>query len=130
MCVRGASALGEVLKRHPGADIRVVVIWLPVLVSDTGPPTKRVRGPLQDRRVIEYWDPDRWASPKMMQRATMMVHARGEEPDFDPEGVAWDLIALFPPGTVWEEPFPAPSWYGAPVVDALEEVEDQVSALN
>jgi hypothetical protein len=127
VCVRGASALGEVLERHPDADVRVLVIWLPVLATDTGPPTDRVRGPLQDPRVIEYWDPQRWASPRMMQRANLMARAQGREPDFDPDAIAWDLIGLFPPGTVWEEPFPIPSWYGAPVVRSMDAVDEYLS---
>lgn len=117
--MRGASALGNLLAAHPQADVRVFVIWLPVIESDAGPPSKRVRRPLRDPRVIEFWDPDKWASPRMMERATMMVRAQGEEPNFDPEGPAWDLITLFPAGVEWEDPFPAPAWWGFPVVESL-----------
>jgi hypothetical protein len=102
---------------------RVMVIWLPVIESDQGPPTDTVRGPLQDPRVIEFWDPQRWASPRMMERATLMVRARGEEPDFEPDAIAWDLIALFPAGVAWDEPFPTPTWWNGPVVDGLGPVE-------
>ena len=121
--MEGASALGTLLAAHREASVRVVVIWLPVIESDTGPPTNRVRKPLQDPRVIEFWDPGRWASPKMMERAALMARARGEEPDFGPDAIAWDLIALFPAGIAWEEPFPAPTWWGGPVVGALQPVE-------
>ena len=126
MCVRGASALGDVLAAHPEANIRVMVIWLPVIPSDQGPPARKVRKPLRDPRVIEFWDENKWASPKMIERATMMARARGEEPDFEPDAIAWDLIGLFPAGVGWEEPFPTPSWWGAPVVDSLEPVEEHL----
>lgn len=72
--------------------------------------------------MIEFWDPGKWASPRMMARATRIVRARGEEPDFAPDAIAWDLIALFPAGIAWEEPFPAPTWWDGPVVEALEPV--------
>lgn len=124
MCVRGASALGKLLKEHPETDVRVLVIWLPVIDSDRGPPTAEVRKPLQDPRVIEYWDPNRWASPRMMERAAIMIRAEEREPDFGPDAIAWDLIALFPAGVTWEEPFPTPAWYGAPVVESLEPVRE------
>ena len=127
MCVRGASALGTLLAEHPEADARVIVVWLPVILSDFGPPSRSVRKPLRDPRVIEFWDPDKWASPRMMERATMMVRARGEEPDFDPDDTAWDLIGLFPAGVVWEEPFPTPTWWGAPVVENLGPVEARLA---
>lgn len=82
-----------------------------------------MRDRLEDPRVVEFWDPEHWASPRMMQRAIMTIRAQGREPDFGPDRIAWDLIALFPAGTTWEDPFPAPSWYEAPVVDSLEPVE-------
>ncbi len=113
--MRGASALGTLLAAHPRANVRVLVVWLPVIASDKGPPADEVRAPLRDPRVIEFWDPKRWASPKMMERFTT--------PDFAPDQVAWDLIGLYPAGAVWEDPFPAPSWHDGPVVRALEPVE-------
>ena len=121
--MRGASALGTLLARYPDADVRVLVIWLPVLPSDTGPPTEALRGALRDPRVTEFWDPGRWASPRMMERARMMVREQGGEPGFPADAIAWDLIGLFPAGGRWEEPFPAPVWHGGPVVDSLESVE-------
>lgn len=121
--MRGASALGGLLAAHPEADVRMMVIWLPVLESDQGPPADGVRKPLQDPRVSEYWDPGWWASPKILERAALMVRAQGEEPDFGPAAIAWDLILLYPPGGVWEDPFPEPKWWSGPVVDVLEPVE-------
>lgn len=121
--MRGASALGTLLSKYPGARVRVLVIWLPVIPSDSGPPTPAVRAPLRDPRVIEFWDPERWASPRMMERARMLVREQGGEPEFPPDAIAWDLIGLFPAGVAWAEPFPAPVWHAAPVVDSLEPVE-------
>jgi len=127
--VRGASALGSLLAEHPKANVRVLVIWLPVIQSDQGPPSDKVRKPLHDPRVIEFWDPGKWASPRIMERAVMMVRARGEEPDFGPDQVAWDLIALFPVGALWEDPFPEPTWWNGPVVDVLDPVREFLSAV-
>lgn len=121
--MRGASALGKLLATYPKANVRVMVIWLPVIMSDWGPPTDEVREPLQDPRVIEFWDPKLWASPRIMERATSMARARGEKPAFERDEIAWDLIQLFPPGIAWQDPFPAPTWWTGPVVDDLEPVE-------
>ena len=126
--MRGASALGRLLAKYPLANVRVLVVWLPVIESDKGPPADRVRIPLQDPRVIEYWDPGRWASPKMLERAALMVRARGDEPDFGPGAIAWDLILLYPTGGVWTDPFPQPAWWSGPVVDVLEPVEKLLAA--
>jgi hypothetical protein len=107
VCVRGASALGDLLAAHPRADVRVIVIWLPVIDTDRGPPQAAVRRSLADPRVVEFWDPHQWASPRMLARSI----AGGSG------GVAWDVVAVYPPGAVWADPFPAPSWSGRPVVD-------------
>ncbi len=118
--MRGASALGEALAAHPRADVRVLVIWLPVLETDVGPPTEAVRRPLAvDARVTEFWDPTRWASPRMLERA-----ARVDPEAARPGAVAWDLIAIYPAGRTWEDPFPMPSWYGRPVVDERKEIDE------
>jgi len=124
--VRGASALGTLLAGHPNAEVRVIVIWLPVVLSDFGPPSKSVRKPLRDPRVFEFWDPEKWASPRMMERAVQMVRAGGEEPEFDTDDTAWDMIALYPAGVVWEDPFPTPTWWEFPVVENLAPVETRL----
>jgi hypothetical protein len=125
--VRGASALGKVLAAHPKAKLRVIVIWLPVILTDWGPPTEAVRRPLADDRVIEFWDRGRWASPRMIERAAMIARSQGKEPPLGEDDIAWDVIALFPAGVVWEEPFPTASWYDGPVEHVLGPVEEQLA---
>ncbi len=110
--------------------MRVLVVWLPVIATDMGPPTDEVRRPLRDPRVTEFWDPGRWASPLMMERAALMVRGQGSEPDWGPEAIAWDVIALYPAGTMWEDPFPVPAWWDGPVVNAIGTVEEQLSGMR
>ncbi|HEV8374664.1 MAG TPA: hypothetical protein VGR38_00345 [Candidatus Polarisedimenticolia bacterium] len=123
--MRGASALGQLIARYPQADVRVLVVWEPVIPSDTGPPTRSVRKPLFDPRVVEFWDEHRWLSPRMIERAAIMAREHGEEAPLGPEDIAWDIIAMFPGDSSWAEPFPIPSWYGEqPVVHSLGPVEE------
>ena len=126
--MRGASALGTVLAKYPEASVRVLVIWLPVILTDRGPPKDKVRRPLQDARVIEFWDPELWASPRMIERAAAMARAQGAEPELGPDDIAWDVIGLFPAGVVWEDPFPTPAWYDGPVAYVLDPVDRHLSA--
>jgi hypothetical protein len=100
----------------------VLVIWEPVLDSDERPPTDAVRVALADPRVTEYWDGNRWMSPRAMERARMMARAAGQKPP-GPDQIAWDFVAIFPPETAWQDPFPVPSWHGEPVVKSLDPVE-------
>jgi hypothetical protein len=123
VCVRGASALGELLARHPHTRVRVLVVWEPVLDGDVGPPAAAARAPLRDPRVVEVWDRGRWLSPHAMARAAQLARAAGAPPP-PPDAIAWDFVAIFPPGTTWSEPFPIPSWHGEPVVRSLARVEE------
>jgi hypothetical protein len=126
--VRGASALGELLDKYPHADVLVLVVWEPVILTDLGPPIRSVRKPLSDPRVMEFWDEDLWLSPRMIERAAIIARAKGEEPPLGPDDIAWDVIAMFGPGSAWEDPFPTPSWYGEePVVRSLGPVEEALS---
>ncbi len=124
--MRGAPALGQVLHEHPGARVRVLVVWEPVLDSDKGPPAPAVRAPLRDPRVLEFWDEHRWMSPRAIERAIALARAAGKPPPVGPDDIAWDFIALFPAGTTWEDPFPVPSWHGEPVVRSMPPVEDEL----
>ena len=127
--MRGASALGDLLHKYPAADVRVLVVWEPVILTDIGKPLQAVRRPLADPRVTEFWDEKRWLSPRMIERAAMIARGKGEEPPLGPDEIAWDVIAMFPPGTLWEDPFPVPSWYGEePVVRSLGPVEEALSS--
>ena len=129
--MRGASALGDLLDKYPDADVLVLVVWEPVILTDLGPPIRAVRKPLSDPRVMEFWDEDRWLSPRMIERAAMIAREKGEEPPLAPDDIAWDVIARFSPGTLWEDPFPVPSWYGEePVVRSLGPVEEVLSSAR
>ena len=109
--------------------MRVLVVWEPVILTDIGKPLQVVRRPLADPRVTEFWDEKRWLSPRMIERAAMIARGKGEEPPLGPDEIAWDVIAMFPPGTLWEDPFPVPSWYGEePVVRSLGPVEEALSS--
>jgi hypothetical protein len=121
-CVEGIAAFGKAIADRPEADLRVLVVWLPVLESDVGPPADSARRPLRDPRVTEFWDPDRRVSPRMIDRAMRLVRAKGQEPDFDADVIAWDVAMFFPAGTAWEDPFPTPAWSDAPVEQAVPRV--------
>lgn len=127
VCVRGASALGELVARYPQAPVRFQVVWIPVVPTDHGPPEPSVTAPLDDPRVTWYWDPDRLLSPRMAERMMRLYESGRAVPQIEPGDVVWDVIASFAPGTSWEEPFPTPSWFGMDaVMTVLPEVERQL----
>jgi hypothetical protein len=127
--VRGASALGKLLASHPRADVRVIVVWMPVVSSDVGPPTDEVRAPLRDPRVTEWWDPSHVLSKRVNERAQLVARETGSRPEVAPGEIVWDVIIALDPGTTWQDPFPAPGWHGGNVIDVLAPVEERLRAL-
>ncbi|MGH9868061.1 MAG: hypothetical protein ACREAA_07860 [Candidatus Polarisedimenticolia bacterium] len=114
--MRGASALGELIAKYPDARIRVQAVWIPVVQTDKGPPDASVTAPLDDPRVEWYWDEKRLLVPRMVER-TIQLHKMGRAvPLVEPGDLMWDVIVAFDPGVRWEDPFPAPSWYGMEAV--------------
>ena len=126
--MRGASALNRLLTEFPAAEIQVQVVWEPVLRTDVAAPLSGVLALLQDRRVLQYWDPDLRLSGDLVRAANRdPARYRLEEP-FPPDFVAWDLVAVFGKTTRWDADLPVPLYYGGPVVDVIEETKKGLSA--
>ena len=123
-CTRGASAFGKLLREFPSAPLRVLVIWEPVLRTDLAPPTSHVLGHIGDRRARQFWDAGRLLS-------TLMVKSAGERGDAVQENdIAWDLVAIYPPGVRWEDAPPRPDFTDAPVVQAIDAVRERLAAIR
>ena len=68
-CLRGASAVEEVLKRHGDAGVRIFAVWQPMLPTDWAAPASSVLRRLSDRRAQQYWDPNHLLAKRMRQDA-------------------------------------------------------------
>lgn len=98
----------QVLERYPDADLRVYVVWLPVLPLDE---RFAVADVMVDARASHFWDNDQLVSDDLAQA-------------FGSEGqLVWDAFSAFGPDAVWEERPPAPLARGAPVVEEVGTLE-------
>lgn len=117
--MRGASAIQSVLEQHASAPLSVFVVWEPVLPTDWITPTSGVLARIRDPRAVQFWDPDRRLSAKI-------IETRADPP---PGGVVWDVVAVFPKGTRWENAFPSPVFQGYPVINAAEDLRKSLPAV-
>ncbi|MFI5120408.1 MAG: hypothetical protein ACHQM4_08345 [Thermoanaerobaculia bacterium] len=78
---------------------------------------------LSDPRVSQFWDKGHLVSKSFIRTAKATPgFVKPEDREVFRDGqVAWDLIALFPPGQQWDDFLPAPAFYGLPVVNVIEE---------
>ena len=122
-CVRGASALQSALPPEDASHpLSVLVVWEPVLASDLGPPRRSVRARLPDPRALQFWDAARAVSKECVRAALAHPERLQHGETMTPDTIAWDVVAVFPPGARWDDDMPAPSFYGSTVVDAAPEL--------
>ena len=113
--MRGASATGELLREIDDKNIRVFVVWEPVLVTDFGPPSTAALARIPDTRAAQYWD-----------RKRTLSHLLGEH---DRSSVVWDHIAVYAPGELWRDAPPTPAYSGDPVDRVIGRAKEAVLHL-
>jgi hypothetical protein len=81
--------VAAILERHPDRDLRVFVVWEPVLFSDWGRPSDGALALIRDRRVTQFWDHGR-----------VLSRALGEK---DKHTIVWDWAGIYPAGSDWRK---------------------------
>lgn len=119
--MRGASALDRVLDQLKDADLRVFVVWEPVLKTDVAPPLSRVLALIDDSRVAQYWDPDRVLSADFVRSVNEAPSKYGVDGPLPSEFIAWDVVAVFGRSARWDRDLPPPDYYGGPVIQSIDE---------
>jgi hypothetical protein len=118
-CLRGASAVADVLKAHPASAVRVLVVWEPILPTDWGSPSPSLTSFVADPRAIHFWDRGRRLSAMLGGVANVEKLARDLKVEFRMKDVIWDVALVYPPGVRWGE---RASTALAPVVDFRDDL--------
>jgi hypothetical protein len=102
-----------VLRDVHDPNVRVFVVWEPVLVTDWHAPGAGAVGRVPDARVRQFWDP---------RHALSQAIRRGR--------VVWDFVAIYPAGVRWGDKFPAAQFAGAPVLRVIDDFRRHLSATR
>lgn len=130
MCLRGASAVSDILNRHRDWRLRVFVVWEPVRTADSiGPPPGTYQR-MPDRRVRQFWDRDRALSQRMVRDIVENPALMADSERIAEGTVIWDVVALFPPKARWDHAMPKPDWYARPVAEVAPNLEQIVTQLS
>jgi hypothetical protein len=113
--LQGASATGQLLREINSQDVRVFVIWEPVLPTDFVAPSTAALARIPDVRAAQYWDSKRTLS-----------HLLGEH---NRSTVVWDYIAVYAPGAQWQDALPKPVYSDNPVRDVIGGAKESVQRL-
>ena len=95
--------------------MRVFVVWEPVLPTDFTAPSTSALARIPDGRVIQYWDGKRALSRLLGE------HSRST--------VVWDNIAVYAPGTLWQEAPPTPVYSDHPVRNVIGGARNAIQRL-
>ena len=114
--MQGASATEQLLRENNGANVRVFVVWEPVLATDFAAPSTAALARIPDIRASQYWDGKR-----------VLSHLLGER---NRSTVVWDSIAVYAPGTLWQDTPPKPVYSNGPVRDVINGAKDAIQRLR
>ena len=113
--MQGASATEQLLREINSQDVRVFVIWEPVLPTDFVAPSTAALARIPDARAAQYWD-----------RKRALSHLLGER---NRSTVVWDYIAVYAPGTLWQDSPPKPVYSDNPVRDVISGAKESIQRL-
>jgi hypothetical protein len=110
------------LRQEKSDRLTVLVVWEPILSSDWSRPTRPVMARIPDDRVIQFWDKDHLIAKELGSQL------RTKRPNCCwSSGTLWDLVALYPAATKWNET--EPLYVDGPVVKVESELQNQTSKL-
>jgi hypothetical protein len=107
--------MGQLLREINSQDVRVFVVWEPVLPTDFVAPSTAALARIPDARVAQYWD-----------RKRALSHLLGER---NRSTVVWDHIAVYPPRTLWQDTLPKPIYSDNPVRDGMSGAKESIQRL-
>jgi hypothetical protein len=94
------------MQEFAGKQMRALVIWEPVLLTDWSSPSTPTLDRVSDIRAAQFWDKGR-----------LISHSMGEH---DRRSVVWDYIAVYPAGAIWGDRPPEALYRGGPVIRVIE----------
>ena len=103
----------QILQRYRDANLRVYVVWLPVMPLDA---RFDVADLLVDPRTTHYWDNEQQVS-----------HALGAAYYGSPGQLVWDAFFVFGPDARWNDGPPHPLETGGPVVEHMPTLRSVLS---
>lgn len=121
--MRGASAVQELIEKIPDTQLRVLVIWEPILWTDLKKPSGSILARLSDLRVVQFWDHDH-----LVAQALREILPKEQEKDINPDPLSdpilWDVVGIYPPGKTWTDRLPTPSFFDGPVYDVVSRMKE------
>ncbi len=102
-CLDTSREVETLLKEIDDERVQVLVVWAPLLGTDSYVEAQKTAGLIPDRRAVHYWEPGRVLGMEYGERLPLP----GEF------NLAVDMVLLFDPGATWSDAgLPTPgAWF-------------------
>jgi hypothetical protein len=99
-----------------GPDLRVLVVWEPILPTDWERPTSAVLARIHNRSVAQFWDHGHLVAHAIS--GELSSDAAGPKPHCcNLLGNLWDFAVLYPKGALWRAAPPQAEFADGPVAE-------------
>ncbi|MBZ5619449.1 MAG: hypothetical protein LAQ69_12110 [Acidobacteriia bacterium] len=115
------------MRANSRANVRVFVIWEPVLVTDWWRPSQALTSLVPDPRAVHFYDLRRQLSGMYGGRSKLDTLAGIRKVGFRMKNVVWDAALVYPPGAKWGSPA---QLLVAPVVEYRDDLADAMAQLG
>ncbi len=94
MCLHGVSVVAEVLSKLDAPDLRVYLVWVPVLADDSPAAARRAAAQVLDPRVAQFWDDGLRLGLELARELGIPGRPSVQEG----RAIAWDVYLVYPAG--------------------------------
>ncbi len=115
--MQGASATESLLEKIHDPNLRVLVVWEPILPTEWEPPTSGSLHRIHESSVDQFWDKDHLIAHEISKE--LAAHPDAPQPHCcTTGGNLWDFVAVYPKQVLWQSAPPKPLFADGPVVHA------------
>ncbi len=116
------------MQRIQNPNIRILVVWEPILPTDWASPSSSVLSRISDRRAVQFWDKRHLLAEKLRQ-GLVADPAQPEPNCCERRGILWDVAALYPKQMRWGSSLPPAVFLDGPVLRVKAELQKNLFAL-
>jgi len=127
-CLRGASAAEQILKRDSDPNLRVLVVWEPILPTDWRAPSWSTLRRIPDARAKQFWEPNHLVAQEL-NRIAKEKPGQLQPRCCTSKGFFWDEAIVYTPRAKWESG-PSPRFMSGPVVEITAGLQSALAAAN
>ena len=127
--MRGASAAEEILQHSTQPNLRVFVVWEPILWGDWHHPTTGTLARISDARAAQFWDPGHIVAQEL-KRAMKPETSLPKPKCCTANGFYWDMAAIFPTGARSNGALPQPVFFDGAVVSQASAIKQKLKELS